>query len=500
MVLRKLGSIRPVITLAVGLVMLGAIVLRSSDTASVFTPPPAVVTESFSIKAGGYSNVVLGMHPADILIAGPSVFIPCPSLGLTCTDVTTNIQDDIDGLSYGRDFIAAADLPVTEFSVAAGSQGVAGSAVRVEKSCATAEPQADAFETAYTGTNAQDLDGDGVPCGANAGLPLGLCEVGCGAAPADELDALQQNPSLVDTNGDGLLDNPVYFTLTPSSPSLSDPAVDGTDPGGDATSADILVTTGPGTVAVWADGATQLGLNEAGGDVIDAVCLREDGDGVFGATDDLLFSLAPGSPTLAALGASAADLLRPGPAVSYTAAKLGLMPSDNLDALKCPGDDTDGDTIFDGSDNCPTVPNANQANADGDEYGDACEQPQCVTVVNHWTVPNGDSDCDGFPDTVAASGRAPESFIGTDAARKCASTSMPNDEPLPDAWPMDFNDDQLVGLVDVSMYSSHFGAHASDPPGTIPSYAQRFDLNGDGRITLPDVSLFSSFFGKRCAP
>jgi len=35
--------------------------------------------------------------------------------------------------------------------------------------------------------------------------------------------------------------------------------------------------------------------------------------------------------------------------------------------------DTDGDGILDGADNCPTVPNANQADADADNQGDACD-------------------------------------------------------------------------------------------------------------------------------
>jgi hypothetical protein len=156
---------------------------------------------------------------------------------------------------------------------------------------------------------------------------------------------------------------------------------------------------------------------------------------------------------------------------------------------------SDGDTFGDACDNCPNTTNQNQLNTDGDEYGDACEQPQCVTVINHWIVPPGDDDCDGFPSTVAASGKAPESFLGTDPAAKCAASSTANNEPLPDAWPFDFNDDQKANILDVSTFSSHFNKNSPDP-----NYAVRWDFNADSRVNILDISQFSALFNKSCFP
>src|SRR5207247_3897409 len=72
----------------------------------------------------------------------------------------------------------------------------------------------------------------------------------------------------------------------------------------------------------------------------------------------------------------------------------------------CPGDalnDQDADGICAGTgfsapktadrDNCPTVSNANQANADGDSQGDACDN--CPTVPNSSQT---DTDGDGKGD------------------------------------------------------------------------------------------------------
>lgn len=52
----------------------------------------------------------------------------------------------------------------------------------------------------------------------------------------------------------------------------------------------------------------------------------------------------------------------------------------NVCVAACNNPDDDGDGVPDTSDNCPTVPNANQADCDGDGLGDACD-PQNGTYA-----------------------------------------------------------------------------------------------------------------------
>jgi hypothetical protein len=144
--------------------------------------------------------------------------------------------------------------------------------------------------------------------------------------------------------------------------------------------------------------------------------------------------------------------------------------------------DTDGDGIQDGIDNCAAVPNPNQ-------------------VAPSWRLATDDADCDGFPDGVAASGKAPEPYIGTDPAKSCASTGTANDEPTPDAMPPDFNDDRVINGQDTGKYGGPGGAFnntvAEGPFNGIPGV--RFDFSGDGAINGQDTGKFSAYYNKSCA-
>ena len=279
-------------------------------------------------------------HPADILGILPAVVLPgvgqapylriaCEALGLSdgCDDSFG--QDNLDALSFGSAVMER--VPTFDFSVAAGALGSDGTAVQIQSLCPPAEPglspepESDVFRSVLAGTNQLLFDGNGPVGACQPAFPLGLLE---SIAMRDELDAfVAWDPSFVDRNGDGVPESPVYFSLDAASPSLATLGF---------TAGDILRTSNADTPTLYAS-HEQLGLNAS--DDVDGLCLIESGDGVYSASDTLLFSLAPGSPTLAAIGAGAGDMIGAGspPVVAYGAATLGLRQTDDIDAASCAG-------------------------------------------------------------------------------------------------------------------------------------------------------------------
>ena len=147
--------------------------------------------------------------------------------------------------------------------------------------------------------------------------------------------------------------------------------------------------------------------------------------------------------------------------------------------------DGDGDGVPDASDNCPDVANGGQENADGDQWGDACETAECIPVATSWVTPPGDDDCDGLTTAV-------ENFVGTDPNDSCADTPIAGDE-ADDKWPIDFNDNQFVNTFDVIPFIGRLNAVA---PG--PLYAVRLDLNMSGNIDAFDLVPFVGNLNKMC--
>ena len=264
--------------------------------------------QAFSVTAGG-------LTPApgdDILNPGPVLALPGTIAGPPLSPAL-----EVDAFSWGY----TADFPVTgyEFSIdpaSAGAIGAAGAEI------AFGDHPADIYGSAGAGGNVLLWDGDGVPT-PGAAPALGLFEPGdnvdgwdarAGPGPAIfySLDSLSAGP------GGGLAAD---VFLGPAVPSYDFPF--------------------PGIYAPAP--ALSLDTLGAGTDDIDALVVfdHSGAPGVFDALDYILFSLTPGSASLAApspyFGFGAADVLIAtaggGAGLFAPAGALGLGAGDNLDAL-----------------------------------------------------------------------------------------------------------------------------------------------------------------------
>ena len=241
----------------------------------------------FSID--GASPSVPGVTPEEVLSPGPLV------VGTPCGFATgLGVPDELDALTCG-----VLDPGVLAFSVDRASLGAAGSAVLGEAGLGQAA--ADVYLSDLLGSNLllTNQAAFGLVPLIAAGLPAPPPPPGI-----DNVDAL-------DLVQDGF--GPLFSVSSANSLGVS--------------GADILAP-GPGPLIL----APGLGLVAA--DDIDALQAVP-----FGEATALLFSLAPGSPSLGADSPADIFISVPGSgafALFATASDLGLLATDNVDALGAP--------------------------------------------------------------------------------------------------------------------------------------------------------------------
>jgi len=127
--------------------------------------------------------------------------------------------------------------------------------------------------------------------------------------------------------------------------------------------------------------------------------------------------------------------------------------------------DGDGDGVPDTSDNCPAWPNPGQG-------------------LPPWTVPAGDSDCDGFTNTA-------EGAITTNPSAACGFTA--GGPTTSDSWPADLVESNSINISDVLALKPVFAT-------SVPPTSARLDIVPSGGISISDVLALKPFFSATCTP
>ena len=200
-----------------------------------------------------------------------------------------------------------------------------------------------------------------------------------------------------------------------------------------------------------------------------------------------------------------------------------------------PAADEDGDTVPNGSDNCPLLPNTDQLDTDGDGLGNLCDNDDDNDRLSDFdeffagTDPlNPDTDGDGLLDGEEVStyftnplvadtdgdslglgdpfglffSDGVEVFTGTNPLAACSATSAEDDEVF-DAVVTDFDDSQDVDGSDLFLFAERFGTQSGIPPpiGKQP-YIVRFDVYPTAaslhKIDGSDLFVLASYFGNSC--
>jgi hypothetical protein len=121
------------------------------------------------------------------------------------------------------------------------------------------------------------------------------------------------------------------------------------------------------------------------------------------------------------------------------------------------------------------------ADPDGDGVTSCPPVDNCPAYPSFWTVPSGDTDCDGFAS-------ADETLITTDSGDPCGFT--PGAPGESETWPPDLVETNGINISDVLAMKPVFGM--AGPP--------RYNIVPAGTINISDVLALKPFFGKSCTP